>query len=321
LGTVLLLLVIAASDRPSERSSPAAAVVVVGSLAAAAVLLREAPRMSQQLRRVNESAQRIATFLDREPPFRMAQQAQPLPRLVRQAELREVTLADRRGERLLDRVSMTFPIGAVTALVSDDKRSARAVVGLLTRLFDPAAGAVLYDDRDIRDGTLDTSRGQTAVAGERLLFTGSLRQNITCDDPALDSANLDRAVQLTGLDGLINSLRQGADTIIGDSAMHLDALAAFRVTLARALARNPAILVIVEPHLAKPEESAEVDQLLQSAGAGRALVVLPTRSATLRHASHVLVLGQGRLAAAGQHVQLVQDNAFYRHLVYTQFAK
>ncbi len=321
LGAALLLLVIAASDRPSERSSPAAAVVVMSSLAAAAVLLREAPRMGRHVQRVNASALRIATYLDREPPFRMAQQAQALPRLTQAVELREVTLADRRGERMLDRVSVSLPIGAMTAVVADDRRSSRALVGLLTRLFDPAAGAVLYDGRDIREGTLDTSRGQTAVAGERLLFTGSLRQNITCDDPSLDPADLDRALELAGLEPLISSLPQGADTIIGGQAMHLDALGAFRVTLARALARNPSLLVIVEPHLAKPEEGVVIDQLLQNVATGRVLVVIPARSATLRHAANVLVLGQGRLAAAGQHVQLVQQHALYRHLVYTQFSQ
>jgi subfamily B ATP-binding cassette protein MsbA len=305
----------------SPTASVAGATALITALSSAYFPIRRLLRLQAALPGWSRAARDIFAYLDRTPAVIALKEAKPLPPLRHELRVDSVTLLDRHGQRLFDEISFTVPAGGRLAVLASDNQTPRALVGLLARFYDPLAGRILFDDVDIRWATLDSLRRQTGLLlHDALLFSGTVRENIGCGQAEFDIDVIHDAAKNCRAMDMILGLPDGFETIVGESGLKLELWPAYQIALVRALMRNPSLLVIEEPRTALPErEQAAFEEALQLAATGRTLVVLPTRLASLRAATTILLFHQGRLAGQGTHAELLQSSELYRHLNYIRF--
>lgn len=278
-------------------------------------------RLRGSLTSADLAAARLFAFLRREPGVRQVDDAVPIDRLSQKIALEQVTLADSGGVKLLDHVDLMIPTGERLALLASDVSSGMALAGLLMRLYDPAAGRVTFDGVDIASATLETVRGQSLlVPADGMLFEGSVQDNISCGDAGFTMLQITDAAKQARAYSFITDLPRGFSTLIGGNHVHLDQSQAFRLGLARALLRNPSILVVVEPSGEFDQGTmALLDEALRLASQDRTAIVLPARLSTLHQSDRVAVLHEGKVLAHGPHDQVLQTCELYRHLNYVRF--
>lgn len=305
----------------SQETTLSGVVLSTACLVTAWTPLKALWRLQQVRPDATQAISEILTYLDRGPAVVQLEQPQRLERLQQQLRLDHVTLADRSGKRLLDEVSLTIPAGQFAALVSSAPATPLALAGLFVRFYDPASGRILFDDVDIRRASLDSVRGQAMlVAADSYLFPGSLLDNLTCGETRFTKLQIQEALFQARALEFVDRLPGGLSTRVGRRERSLAPFDAFRVALARALLRRPALLLVEEP----PADCDEtlgllIDEALQAAGENCTLLVLPTRLATLRSAQHLYLFHQGLLHGDGPHADLLQNNELYRHLIYMRF--
>ncbi len=267
------------------------------------------------------AAREIVLFLERQPAVHDLPSSQPLQPLRQQLRFDAVTVVDRHGQKLLDEVSFSIPAGSRTALVSSDPRTVRVLLELVPRLTDPASGRVLFDEHDLRFGTIDSARRQSLlVLRDALVFTGSVTENITCGDSSFTTDQIHEAAKKAQIIDVVLGLPDNFETIIGKYGHQLTVWQEFRVALARALLRNPSVLVVDEPWQPPPEsEQAAVELAMHNAAAERTLIFVSRRLSALRSADTVLLFHEGRLVGQAKHTDLLQQSALYRHLNYMWF--
>lgn len=292
---------------------------ILGSLYWPAVRFLDVRRL---LRRTRDSAQALFAFLDRPGGVGQALEAEFIPGLAKQLEFDKVTLKEPGTERkLLRGVSLTIQAGQRVALVGPDEMEKHALVYLLPRFLDPTSGEIRIDGKNIRWVTLDSLRAQIAtVLQHNLVFNDTVAHNIGCGDPAFDLQRVIDAAKLAHAHQFIQKLPHGYETPIGEMGHSLALGEQFRIALARAILRDPALLVIEEPTTPLDDDTkAMVDDTLQRVLPGRTVLFLPHRLSTIRNCDRVFLLHQGRIEASGDHRELIATNELYRHLQYLEF--
>jgi len=243
-----------------------------------------------------------------------------LPTLRTAVEFVDVTCGPNDGPQLLRGFSARFDSGRRTALLSVQPEEARAVVDLLNRFSDPVEGAVLFDGRDVRRVTLESLRAQVClVLKDELLFPDTVAHNIGCGDPGFSRERIVDAAKEAHAHQFTERLPGGYDCIVGDHLRPLLIGERYRIGLARAILRDPPVVIIEEPDEPLDKESAElIDDTLRRFLQRRTAFLVPTRWATLKIAQHVLILDRGRIVAAGPHNVLFAESPIYRYLLSTR---
>ncbi|GIW95946.1 MAG: hypothetical protein KatS3mg110_3987 [Pirellulaceae bacterium] len=305
----------------SQQASVVNSLIVLLALAGAWFPLMRIRRWRSEQLECLRAAKEVVHFLDREPPVQDLPAAQPLGRLNHQLKFDAVTVVDRHGNKLLDQVSFSIAAGSRTALVASHPRTTRALIELMPRLADPTSGRVLFDEQDLRFATVESARRQTLlVLRDALVFTGSVTENITCGESSFSTDQIHDAAKKSQIIDVVLTLPDNFETIIGKHGHQLNVWQEFRVALARALIRNPSVLVVEEPLVPPPEADQQAVELaLQNAAAGRTLILVSRRLPALRSADTVMLFHQGRLVGQGKHAELLQQSDLYRHLNYMWF--
>jgi len=293
-------------------------------LASIAGLLRALDRRTELpviAERASLAAARIYEYLDRVPPVSQAVGARFLQPLADEVRFEAVIWQPTDDVPAMKGLDLAIPAGETTALLSVDPREARVVAWLLARFIDPHGGRVLIDGQDIATGTLESLRAEVlVVAGDGGCFQGTVLDNICCGRPEGGLSRATEAAKAVHAHHFISKLPQGYETWLGEDKVVLDAGQAYRIGLARALARDPALLVIEEPGTALDEDTKSLlgdtyDRLI----AGRTVIFLPTRLSTVRRADRVVLVHEGQVAETGRHEDLVRSSDLYRHWEYTRF--
>jgi ABC-type multidrug transport system fused ATPase/permease subunit len=238
-----------------------------------------------------------------------------------QVELVDVTLLDGPGHKLLDEVTLQIPARARVAFVSLEPRTPLAMCYLLPRFYDPYQGQVLFDRKDIRYAMLASVRSQIGVVmHEGLLFTGTVAENIGCGDEQFTMQHISDAAKRARAYDFVQRLPQGFNTVVGEHGMRLTNSQQLRIGLARALLRDPTLVMLEEPPDEMDSPTAELlDQAIEEIADKRTLIVLPTRLGTLRKLDRVFLFHEGKLVDEGLHTELLQRSELYRHLIYQRF--
>lgn len=269
------------------------------------------------LRRGREAAAAILEYLDRKGEAAEAADAEFLQPLTTRIEFRSVTLEEPgTGRKLLDHVTFAVPAGAKVAIVGPDAAEKLALVYLLPRFLDPTSGEIRIEDKNIRWVTHESLRAQVAVVMmDDLTFSDTAANNIGCGDPQFNLPQIIEAAKLAHAHQFIERLPNGYETPIGALGHSLKPGERFRIALARALLRDPAILVIEEPAGPVDEDTlALLDDTLERIGHGRTILFLANRVSTLRSVDRVFVLENGKLEASGVHKELWHSSGLYRRL-------
>jgi ATP-binding cassette subfamily B protein len=274
------------------------------------------------LRRGRESAAIMFNFLDRSGGVGQVVGAEFLPPMSKSLEFDDVSLREPGTRRpLLQGVSFSIQAGQRVAVVGPEDMEKHALVYLLPRFLDPDSGEIRIDGKNLRWVTFDSLRAQIAIVLQHnLVFDDTVANNIGCGDPSFTLPQIIEAAKTAHAHQFIQKLPQGYETHIGEMGHALRIGEQFRIALARAILRDPALLVVEEPLTPLDDDTkALLDDTFSRILPGRTTIFLPHRLSTIRSCDRVFLLHQGRIEASGDHRELLAHNDLYRHLQYLEF--
>ena len=262
------------------------------------------------------SGERILELIDTQPAIQDKPGAVTLTGFRDRITVQNVSFAYTAGTTVLRDVSFELEKGKTIALVGSSGGGKSTIADLIPRFYDPVAGQILIDGVDIRDCTMASLRGQMGiVTQESILFNDTIVNNIAFGTPATE-AQVMEAARIANAHDFIVAQTNGYQTIIGDRGGKLSGGQRQRISIARAILKNPPILILDEATSALDTESEKlVQEALTRLMANRTTLVIAHRLSTIQHADEILVVNQGRIVERGRHHELLTlDEGFYRRL-------
>jgi ATP-binding cassette subfamily B protein len=321
LGAVIVLLLMA--RMLSERSllPVAAAALVVWLLLGIGRAGLQCAVLQSLRKEIEAGASRIYRYLAAAPEVSQAVGAKFLNPMANSIIFEAITYRYRE-RTLLDRLDLRIMAGTRVALISDDPLMARAVAYLLPRFLEPQSGRILYDSEDIAWATLESLRAETIFVGaDDPFFTGTVLENLSCGEAKYSLQDVIEACKQTHAHKAIAGLANGYETLLGEHGEQLPAGVAFRLGLARAILRNPAVLILEEPSERLDEnDKALIDDAYQRVLKNRTVIFLPARLSTIKGCRQVVYLRDGVVEASAAHEDLVRSCEAYRHWEYLHFS-
>ena len=260
--------------------------------------------------------QRIQELLAEIPGVADQPDAQPLPRLAREIRFSGVNFGYSPARRILDDVSFVIKAGESVAFVGPSGSGKSTVLTILTRFYEPDAGVVAFDGQELRTVLQDSLRRQLGVVfQESLLFDTSIRDNIRVGKADASESEIEAAARAAEMHELILAMPDGYDTLVGERGGRLSGGQRQRIAIARALLRDPRVLVLDEATSALDAASeASINQTLERVAKGRTLVSVTHRLATIVNMDRIFVIDNGHLVEQGRHDDLLALGGVYATL-------
>jgi ATP-binding cassette subfamily B protein len=245
-----------------------------------------------------------------------------LPPVQHEIRLEHVTFRYADGEAALRDVSLTIPVGSRVAIVGPSGAGKSTLASVLLRLYDPSEGRILFDGRDIREGTLVSVRRQLAIVPqEAFLFDATIRENIALGREGATEADVVRSAQAAALHPFIDGTEAGYDTPVGERGVRLSGGQRQRLAIARALVRDPRVLLLDEATSALDAETeSAILRTLDQLGRGRTTIMITHRLSSARQCDAICVVDHGRMVEQGTHQELCERRGRYWRLYSEQQA-
>jgi ATP-binding cassette subfamily B protein len=265
--------------------------------------------------RAMASTRRILDLLAVAPTIRPGSGRLPHP-VQGEIEFHSVNFAYSDGRLILDNLSLRVPAGETHAIVGATGAGKSTLVKLLLRLYDPTSGRITFDGNDLRGLSFESVRHSIGYVGQDVfLFQGTVRENLSYGRPDATEAEIEEAAALAEATEFIKELPLGYDTIVGERGQKLSGGQRQRLSIARAILRDPPVLVLDEATSSVDNETeAAIQHSLDIVGKDRTVIVIAHRLSTVRFADRIHVLDDGRLIEAGTHDELVASGGLYAAL-------
>ena len=266
------------------------------------------------------SAERVFEMLD-EPSVEVDHPGEGEARFEREVAYEAVDFSYDQGDPVLSEVTFTLPKGKVVALVGPSGAGKTTLADLLPRFHDPVGGRITMDGVPLTRLTRRSLRALMGVVSQdTVLLNDTVHANIAYGSAGATRAQIEAAAQAANADLFITQLAQGYDTVLGERGTRLSGGQRQRIAIARALLRDPPILILDEATSALDTESERlVQQAIDRLMAERTVLVIAHRLATVRDADEIVVLDAGRVVDRGTHDQLFRAGGLYRRLYDLQF--
>jgi len=282
-----------------------------GAVAFVSHMVMQAPALEQ-----------FFTVLDARSSVPEKADAASLGRVEGAVRFERVAFAYPGGPRILDGIEFDAPPGRTIALVGQTGAGKSTAMALLQRLWDPVDGRITLDGQDLRDITLDSLRRNIGVVfQEALLFNRSIRDNLLVGRPDATQEEIERACRMAEAHEFISRKPQGYDTMVGERGSALSGGQRQRLAIARALLKDPPVLILDEATSALDAATeARVQKALKALMAGRTTFIIAHRLSTVRDADEILVFEGGKVMERGDFATLVRQDGRFAELVRTQLA-
>lgn len=323
-GGLLIILIVFVAMRPGliggDAMSPEAIVV----------FLIAALRVMSPIKKIAEfpaawavalaSAERVFDVLD-QPESERDRPGEREARFAREIRYEGVSFAYGTGPKVLDRVSLTIPKGHVVAIVGPSGAGKTTLADLLPRFHDPTEGRLLIDDVPATELTRSSLRQLLGVVGqETTLLNDTVHANIAFGSSGATRVRVEQAAAAANADEFIRQLPQQYDTLLGERGTRLSGGQRQRIAIARALLRDPPILILDEATSAlDPVSERLVQEAIERLVHDRTVLVIAHRLSTVRHADEIIVLNEGQVLERGDHNALYHEGGLYRQLYDLQF--
>ena len=284
--------------------------------------VKKLSRVHLTIQQSSAAAERIFSILDTEDTVADHPGASPLQDPIREIRYEGISFSYGAGKPpVLDGIELAARSGELVALVGGSGSGKTTLVNLLPRFFDPTSGHVRIDGRDLREFTLASLRRHIGlVTQETILFNDTVFNNVAYGEPGASREQVEAAARKAHAHDFILAMPNGYDTVIAERGLLLSGGQRQRLAIARALLRNPPILILDEATSALDTESERAVQLaLNEAMQGRTVFAIAHRLSTIQRADQILVLHQGRVAERGRHDELLARDGIYRRLYHMQF--
>jgi ATP-binding cassette subfamily B protein len=272
-------------------------------------------RLNHRFQRAATSAERVFETLDSQPDVRDIPDAPPMPRLVGRVEFDDVTFAY-DDKPVLRHIDLVVEPGEMIGLAGHSGAGKSTLINLICRFYDVGEGAIRIDGRDIRDVELKSLRDQIGVVlQDPFLFNGTVGDNIAYGKPGASLDEIVAAARAAHAHDFLMNLPHGYDTVVGERGTRLSGGERQRVSIARAILRDPRILILDEATSSVDTETeVKIQEALERLIRGRTTFAIAHRLSTLRHANRLLILDKGAIAEIGTHDELLEADGVYARL-------
>ena len=262
------------------------------------------------------SMERIDAILRAENPIKEPAQPKPLDGFRESIRFEGVSFSYEGGREVLHKVDLEIPKGKTIAIVGASGAGKSTLVDLIPRFYDPAEGRITLDGTDIRDVALKDLRALMGnVNQDPSLFNDTVYNNIAFGKRDATREEVEAAARIAGAHDFILEREGGYDSNIGDRGVKLSGGQRQRISIARAILKNPPILILDEATASLDTESERsVQEALEKLMAGRTTIAIAHRLSTIKHADEIIVMHEGRIVERGSHEDLLALGGYYRKL-------
>jgi ABC-type multidrug transport system fused ATPase/permease subunit len=293
--------------------------LLIGYLVVFSQIIQPARAFSDAIFKINKGAaslDRVNEIMDSPLTVKDADDAIVMPEFSREIEFRDIRFGY-RGDEVIKGVNLTIKKGQTVALVGPSGSGKSTLVSLLARFYDPISGEVLIDGVSLKGMTLESIRRQMGfVSQDSILFNDSVQNNIALGSSGIQMDRIVQAARIANAEEFIKDLKGKYDFNIGDGGNKLSGGQKQRLAIARAIFKNPPILILDEATSALDTQSEKlVQEAIYKLMENRTSLVIAHRLSTIKQADKIVVIESGRIAEEGSHDELMTKGGLYKSLV------